>query len=768
MDASYMFNLDNLPVKFGDLRRRPNESSEGNPDSESSLIATLNVLLGDLTEIIWKEGGFRYRHKGTTVQSLTFTYRCCQDRAHAANYQSTVDHQWRRDGRRMTRFDCQSKLVMRPCFHTRTLTVIIHHKWHAPYEDVHVPPMVRELIDEMVSTKTPSEIYREIRDIPGGDTVSRYQVYYLWQKANSELWRRDPDPLASAEILPSEYSQYENRYGIIQEQNVRALYLYAPGNIMQLSRSTTQLTMDSTYGTNNTGMDLFAVLAEIDGTGVPLAYCLTEVVKPEGAGVKGEKKKLRAEPGALSTVLYRFLERLRDDFEFNPACFAIDKDTAEIAAVTSVWEGAKVQLCYWHIKRAVSLRLNSSKVTKSQENYQPAEAKQVLPELEICWGSTSIRRPPSHRYPEKCECPSREKKFEEAGRLEPKTKDEKEAVLNMMGRHFHLHPLIPDQNGTFKSSKLIYQECITEVYRWCKARGYFRLWAYLFLNWYQPKQWELWARSADPKHIPTVKTTMIAESHWRTLKHDYLHRFNRPRVDLIVFILITRVLPDAEHRLSAILSGQSRVHSARWREAFKRQWKRDATKLVDPQKLVAYHTNPVDWVCGCNAFLLSRFLTCKHIVHCYEFPDPEFFRTVKRRTARPFWKGEGLILRPEYAPAVPTQDQEHQEHQFKDSDLESASELDSESASEREMYLDDDQDDYDSWETRAEKGRKMLADLLALYEDQVAKGNVKWVDCFLETHKQDSLLVEEANFLRRQRTMPKNSKFKHRFTRYLR
>ncbi|KAL1975864.1 hypothetical protein VTN31DRAFT_4256 [Thermomyces dupontii] len=114
---------------------------------------------------------------------------------------------------------------------------------------------------------------------------------------------------------------------------------------------------------------------------------------------------------------------------------------------------------------------------------------------------------------------------------------------------------------------------------------------------------------------------MIAESHWRTLKHDYLHRFNRPRVDLIVFILITRVLPDAEHRLSAILSGQSRVHKARWREAFKRQWKRDATKPVDPQKLIADHTNPVDWVCGCKAFLQSRFLTCKHIVHCYEVPD---------------------------------------------------------------------------------------------------------------------------------------------------
>lgn len=761
--------MDALPVMFGDLVQSNEPGSAGNPDSETSPLAALSAALRDLTEIIWKEGGFRFKHKGSNLQSLTYTYRCSQDLAHVQGYHSNVDLERRRDGRRMMRFDCKSKLVMRACFQSRTLSIIIHHEWHPPYEDVQVPPMVRELINELVATKTPSEIYREIRGMREAETVTRYQVYYLWQRANAEIWQRDADPVASAEKLLSEYGQYQGRYGIIQEGNVRALCLYAPENIMQLSRSTTQLVMDSTYGTNNTGMDLFAALAEIDGTGVPLAYCLTEVVSPSGANARGKKKKARADPGATSVVLYRFLKRLKDGFGFNPACFAIDKDTAEIAAVTSVWKNAKIQLCYWHIKRAVSLKLNSSKETDSQDNYWPAEAQKVIPELEICWGSKIQRRPSSHLYPAECECPSRTEKFEDEGRLEPRTKDEKQAILDMMCRHFHFHPFIPDQNGTFKSSDLIHRECATEMYRWCRARGYFRLWAYLFVNWYHPEQWELWARSADPKQIPTVKTTMIAESHWRTLKHDYLHRFNRPRVDLIVFILITRVLPDAEHRLSAILSGQTRVHKARWREAFKRQWKRDAAKSVDPQKMIIYHTNPVNWVCGCRAFLQNRFLTCKHIVHCYEFPDPQFFQTVKRRTTRPFWKGEGLILRPEYAPAAAIQGQEPQEDQLQESDLESGSELDSGNEAESELYLhDDDQDDEGSWETRVEEGRKMLADMLELYEDQVAKRNVKWVDLFLAAHQQDRLLVEEANSLRRKRTMPRNSEYRHRLTRYLR
>ena len=163
---------------------------------------------------------------------------------------------------------------------------------------------------------------------------------------------------------------------------------------------------------------------------------------------------------------------------------------------------------------------------------------------------------------------------------------------------------------------------------------------------------EAMARAANPTENPTAKTTMIVESHWRTLKHDYLHRFNWPRADLIVWILTSRVLPDAIHRLIAISHGQFRIFKARWREAFKKQWRREVCKTVDPEKLKEYHTNPVNWVCACKSFLHSRFLLCKHIVHCFETPNAEFFETVSRQTTSPFWKDKQLILRPDYIPSV--------------------------------------------------------------------------------------------------------------------
>jgi hypothetical protein len=137
--------------------------------------------------IIWKEGEFRFRHTGTNFQNFTYKYHCSQDLMHTKSYQSMVEEEKQRDGRRMARSPCENKLNIRPCLQNRTLSLSIHHKWHIPYEDIELSPIVQELIQSRVSTKTPSEIYREIRLIPEAKPVTRHQVYYLWQKAK----RRD-------------------------------------------------------------------------------------------------------------------------------------------------------------------------------------------------------------------------------------------------------------------------------------------------------------------------------------------------------------------------------------------------------------------------------------------------------------------------------------------------------------------------------------------------------------------------------------------------
>ncbi|KAJ5145757.1 uncharacterized protein N7515_000321 [Penicillium bovifimosum] len=131
LNGDYTFDLDALPVKFyrstGSLRVHENES----PESE------LNAAMRYLTEIIWKEGGFRFTPPEATapgLQNSTYTYHCSQDAMHTKGDQSTEELEKQRDGRRMDRFPCESQLNIRPCLQRRTLSVSIHHIWHMPAE----------------------------------------------------------------------------------------------------------------------------------------------------------------------------------------------------------------------------------------------------------------------------------------------------------------------------------------------------------------------------------------------------------------------------------------------------------------------------------------------------------------------------------------------------------------------------------------------------------------------------------------------------------
>ena len=174
--------------------------------------------------------------------------------------------------------------------------------------------------------------------------------------------------------------------------------------------------------------------------------------------------------------------------------------------------------------------------------------------------------------------------------------------------------------------------------KWCKSRSYPRLWAYLWVNWYRPAQWVLWARATHGE-IPVLKTTMIVESHWKTLKHSYLHDFNQPRIDLVTWIILAKMLPIVSDRVVAVIAKDPRMGVTSWRPEFKKQWINFTHWTMDREKLANYGTNPHAWTCGCPCFIRHRFLLCKHIVACFnDISDGwKFLRTVKRHRTSPFW-----------------------------------------------------------------------------------------------------------------------------------
>ncbi|KAI0999046.1 hypothetical protein K3495_g9151 [Podosphaera aphanis] len=102
--------------------------------------------------------------------------------------------------------------------------------------------------------------------------------------------------------------------------------------------------------------------------------------------------------------------------------------------------------------------------------------------------------------------------------------------------------------------------------------------------------------------------------------------------------------------MEALQTGDRKRAVASLRKTFKQDWKKCKNQNVSPQSLSNYHTDPVKWTCGCEAFLLSRFLMCKHIVCCFEeIQKPvKFFSKIRRQRSYPFWVESQLILCPKF------------------------------------------------------------------------------------------------------------------------
>ena len=129
---------------------------------------------------------------------------------------------------------------------------------------------------------------------------------------------------------------------------------------------------------------------------------------------------------------------------------------------------------------------------------------------------------------------------------------------------------------------------------------------------------------------------MLIESYWKVIKHDFLLKFFRLRLDLVVFIIINRLLPHNQQRQIRILQGREKPS---WRKDFKKEW-RKCEKHEEKENI--HITNAEKWVCSCYAFLLSRWPVCYHLVLLQKDlgNDLSFFTKVKRQGVYPFLKYE--------------------------------------------------------------------------------------------------------------------------------
>ncbi|KAH9893349.1 hypothetical protein C8Q73DRAFT_648362, partial [Cubamyces lactineus] len=116
-------------------------------------------------------------------------------------------------------------------------------------------------------------------------------------------------------------------------------------------------------------------------------------------------------------------------------------------------------------------------------------------------------------------------------------------ILRLFAKHASQHSLLPERHGKQRSTEDIYRDAVEEMYRHCKLNNLCEVWAYLWNSWYSRPRWKLWARSAYAASIPRKQTTMVVEALWRGIKCLVLHMYNRPRIDLALYAIVTRALP---------------------------------------------------------------------------------------------------------------------------------------------------------------------------------------------------------------------------------
>ena len=125
INVSYTFNLNQLPVSFG-------QSLQMSGDNILNL-TPLSQAIGQIIEAIHEVGGFKFRQSHIQKDpKIIYYYYCSQDSSRWLKSVGTG----RRDRHQIERFDCKSLLRLSPELSDRRLSVVLIHNHHEKYVNI--------------------------------------------------------------------------------------------------------------------------------------------------------------------------------------------------------------------------------------------------------------------------------------------------------------------------------------------------------------------------------------------------------------------------------------------------------------------------------------------------------------------------------------------------------------------------------------------------------------------------------------------------------
>lgn len=135
------------------------------------------------------------------------------------------------------------------------------------------------------------------------------KVYYQWKKLAEARLKRNSDPFLSTKAL---IRTCQNISLCFTSENPKAIgFTTSIGSKVAKKYECAKAFIDSTYKTNGSGMELFAIMTSVFGTGVPVAYMfLTKAADHHGA--------ILSRPSIIGKILHSVREALLD---FRPKFF---------------------------------------------------------------------------------------------------------------------------------------------------------------------------------------------------------------------------------------------------------------------------------------------------------------------------------------------------------------------------------------------------------------------------------------------------------------
>ena len=325
---------------------------------------------------------------------------------------------------------------------------------------------------------------------------------------------------------------------------------------------------------------------------------------------KGEVYPLAAffgpQNGISDFVIQTFLQKTIDlGYKFQ--YITSDMDARNLTAISNCIGKMNIQICLWHLKRAIVGKSNNQKNKKTkEEKYEYIKEQCPWFDYELFHNlDTTVV---GNEYTDK--------------KITTKTA----TIITTAARDSPLFYASRVTSSDTKNIKIYYNKTPFEIYQLMLKQVYdyvlvekkkIRYFQYLYTNYLKPEQFMQWSR-AYKSYVPRM-TNMLVESFFKSLKHDHLKKKRVLRLDSVLFIMNEKMKhhyePKLKLRMHSIMTGRDLVNNLPvWKRKMSSEIKSLLKESQSTQDNMEYRVDMTLWTCTCGQQKFSPYFLCKHLV----------------------------------------------------------------------------------------------------------------------------------------------------------